>query len=51
MELVHGANWMRTSIPRFSQLIEPLHKQLEAQYIIHNNRKITCQKSPSLGMG
>ncbi len=23
MELVHGSNWMRTAIPRFSELIEP----------------------------
>ncbi len=32
MELVHGANWMRTAIPRFSDLIEPLHNLLESQY-------------------
>ncbi len=39
MELVHGANWMRTAIPRFSELIEPLHNLLEAQYSRHNSRK------------
>ncbi len=39
MELVHGANCMRTAIPRFSELIEPLHNLLEAQYSIHNSRK------------
>ncbi len=39
MELVHGANWMRTAIPRFSELIEPLHNLLEAQYSLHNSRK------------
>lgn len=41
MELVHGANWMRTAIPDFSQLILPLHDLLEANYIKHNTRKTT----------
>ncbi len=35
MELVHGANWIRTAIPRFSELIEPLHNPLEYQYSMH----------------
>ncbi len=39
MELVHGANGMRTAIPRFFELIEPLHNLLEAQYALHNSRK------------
>ncbi len=38
MELVHGANWMRTAIPRFSELIEPLHNLLESQYSMHKTR-------------
>ncbi len=39
MELVHGANWMRNAIPRFSELIDPLHNLLEAQYSLHNSWK------------
>ncbi len=39
MELVHGANWMKTVIPHFSELIEPLHNLLETQYSLHNSRK------------
>lgn len=39
MELFHAANWICTSIPRFSQLIKPLRKLLEVQYTIHGNRK------------
>ncbi len=39
MELVHGANWMRTVIPRFSELVDPLHNLLEAQYSLRNSRK------------
>ncbi len=39
MEFVHGANWMRTAIPRFSEVIEPLHNLLEAQYSLRNSRK------------
>ncbi len=35
MELVHGANWMRTAIPRFAELIDPLHNLLESQYSMH----------------
>lgn len=41
MELVHGANWMRTAIPNFSQLISPLHDLLELNYAKHNTRKKT----------
>ncbi len=39
MELVHGANWMETALPRFSELAEPLHDLLEAHYSLHNPRK------------
>ena len=39
MELVHGANWMRTAISRFSELIKPLHDLLESQYILLKSRK------------
>ncbi len=39
MELVHGANCMRTAITRFSELIEPLQNLLEAQYSFYNSRK------------
>ena len=39
MELVHSANWMRTAIPRYSELIEPQHNLLEAQYSKYNPRK------------
>ncbi len=39
MELVRGANWMRAAIPGFSELTEPLHKLLEAQYSLHNSLK------------
>ena len=39
MELVHGANWMRTAIPNFSQLILPLHELHEANYTKHGTRK------------
>ena len=41
MELVHGANWMRTSIPCFAELIEPLYNLLEEQYRLQNSRKKT----------
>ena len=41
MELVHGANWMRTAIPNFSQLIAPLHDLLETNYSNHRTRKKT----------
>lgn len=39
MELVHGENWMRSAIPDFSSLVEPLHKLLESQYTLHKSRK------------
>lgn len=39
MELVHGANWMRSAIPRFAELIEPLQKLLEEHYKLHKSRK------------
>lgn len=39
MELVHGANWMRTAIPNFSELISPLQELLEEQYKLYNMRK------------
>ncbi len=39
MELVHGANWMRTAIPRFSELVEPLHSHFEAQCLLHSSSK------------
>ncbi len=39
MELVYGANWMRTAIPKFSQLIAPLQSLLESNYAKHNTRK------------
>lgn len=39
MELVHGANWMRTAIPNFSVLIAPLHDLLEANYTLRKTRK------------
>ncbi len=38
MELFHGANWMQTAIPRFSELIEPLNNLLESQYSVHKTR-------------
>jgi len=39
MQLVHGANWMRSAIPKFSQLIKPLHDLLEGEYTLHKSRK------------
>lgn len=39
MELVHGANWMRTAIPNFSKLISPLHELLENNYTLYKSRK------------
>lgn len=39
MELVHGANWMRSAIPLFSKLIAPLHDLLEKNYTLHRTRK------------
>lgn len=41
MELVHGANWMRTAIPEFSRLIAPLHDLLESNYSLNKTRKKT----------
>ncbi len=38
MELEQGANWMRTAIPGFWELIEPLPNLLESQYSIHKTR-------------
>lgn len=35
MELVHGANWMRTAIPDFSRLISPLNDLLESCSTLH----------------
>ncbi len=52
MELFHGANWMRTAIPSFSELIEPLHNILESQYSVQKDpHKIENSRMPSLGMG
>ncbi len=45
MELFHGANWMRTAIPRFSELIEPLQILLESQY----SKRKSCLKSKIRG--
>lgn len=42
MELVHGANWMRTAIPNFAQHIGPLHNLLEENYMVHQTRKKSC---------
>lgn len=39
MELVHGANWMRTAIPNFAELIAPLQGLLETNYTMHKKRK------------
>lgn len=39
MQLVHGANWMRTAIPDFARLITPLHDLLESEYTKHGTRK------------
>ena len=39
MQLVHGANWMRTEIPNFSKLIQPLHQLFESNYILYKTRK------------
>lgn len=39
MELVHGANWMRTEISNSSLLISPLQDLLEANYSQHGTRK------------
>lgn len=41
MELVHGANWIRSAIPKFSKLIAPLHDLLETNYTLQNTRKKT----------
>lgn len=41
MELVYGANWMRTAIPNFSELISPLQQLLEEQHRLYNTRKKT----------
>ena len=41
MELVHGANWMRTAIPEYSELIAPLHSLLECNYALNKTRKKT----------
>lgn len=38
-ELVHRANWMRTRVPKFSELVKPLQDLLERQYSKHNIRK------------
>lgn len=39
MELDHGANWMRSAIPNFSKLIQPLHELLEYLYSGNKTRK------------
>ena len=39
MQLVHGANWMRIAIPRFSELVVPLQDLLEKQYSLLGSRK------------
>lgn len=39
MELVHGANWMRTALPGFSKLISPLQVLLESNYVLNKTRK------------
>ena len=39
MELVHGANWMRTAILNFSKLLSPLHNLLESNYTLLQTRK------------
>lgn len=39
MELVYGANWMRTAIPNLSSLIAPLHELLESNYTSQKTRK------------
>ena len=39
MEMVHGANWMRTAIPNFSTLVAPLHELLEENYTLNKTRK------------
>ena len=39
MELVHGANWMRTAIPTFNNLIQPLQDLLEGMYKKFGTRK------------
>lgn len=41
MELVHRDNWMRTAIPKFSQLITPLHNLLDSNYSLHKS----CEKT------
>ncbi len=38
MEHFHVAKWMRTAIPRFSELIEPLENLLESQYYMQKTR-------------
>lgn len=39
MQLVHGANWLRTGIPRFVELINPLRSLLEDQYSTYKTQK------------
>lgn len=39
LELLHGANWMRTAIPDVDQLIDPLHDLLDSEYARHKSRK------------
>lgn len=41
MELVHGANWMKTAIPNFSVLIFPLHDLLGTNCTSHKTGKKT----------
>lgn len=38
MELVHCANWMRSSIPRFAKIIVPIHNLLEDDYKMYKKR-------------
>ena len=41
IELVHGSNWMRSAIPKFAELIAPLHELLEKNYSKEKTRKKT----------
>lgn len=50
MELVHGENWIRSSIPNLSSPIEPLHNLADKQYTFHNTRKETILSNHSLSL-
>ena len=39
MELVHGANWMRTAILEIFKLVNPLLELLEKNYTLQKSRK------------